>query len=115
MEATWVGCKSAFFNGVLQEEVYVNQPDGLVKSGTEDKVYRLKKAFYRLKQAPKGWYDEINSYLLSCGFQRSPSEATLYIKLRNEESLIVSIYVYDIVYTGSYAMSIEEFKQDMMK
>lgn len=102
-------------NGVLQEKVYVDQLDGLVKFGTKDKVYRLKKALYGLKQAPKAWYDEINTYLLSCGFQRIPSEATLYIKLRNEESLVVSIYVYDIVYTGSCAMSIEEFKQDMMK
>ena len=87
--------KSAFLNGVLQEDVYVDQTGGFMKSGNEDKV--------------------INIYLLSCGFQRNPSEAILYIKLRNEESLIVSIYMDDIVYTGSCAMLIEEFNQDMMK
>lgn len=53
--------KSAFLNGVLEINVYVDQPGGFKKSGNEDKVYRLKKALYRLKQAPKAWYDEINT------------------------------------------------------
>ncbi|CAL8083743.1 unnamed protein product [Prunus armeniaca] len=46
----------------------------------EDRVYRLKKALYGLKQAPRAWYEEINSYFTVVGFQRSPSEATLYVK-----------------------------------
>nr|GFA66611.1 Gag-Pol polyprotein [Tanacetum cinerariifolium] len=41
------------------EEVYVNQPDGFVDPYHPDKVYRLKKALYRLKQAPRAWYDEL--------------------------------------------------------
>ena len=45
--------KSAFLNGVLQEEIYVEQPKGFVKRGEEDKVYLLKKALYGLKQAPR--------------------------------------------------------------
>lgn len=59
-------------------------------------------------------WDEVNFYLLSCSFHKSPSEATLYIKFKNDESLIVFIYVDDIICTGNYAKLIKEFKNDMM-
>ena len=45
--------KSTFLNGFLQEEIYVEQPEGFVAKGKEDKVYRLRKALYVLKQAPR--------------------------------------------------------------
>ncbi|CAL8990800.1 unnamed protein product [Prunus brigantina] len=93
--------KLAFLNGVLHEEVYVDQPPGFVVKDKEDRVYRLKKALYGLKQAPRAWYEEINSYFTAAGFQRSPSEATLYVKTAESGILIVSLYVDDIIYTGS--------------
>jgi transposase InsO family protein len=55
--------KSAFLNGILEEEVYVEQPPGYVKSGNENKVLRLKKALYGLKQAPRAWNTRIDAYL----------------------------------------------------
>ncbi|GJT27557.1 putative ribonuclease H-like domain-containing protein [Tanacetum coccineum] len=58
-----MGVKTAFLNGPLKEEVYVNQTDGFVDPYHPDKVYRLKKALYRLKQAPRAWYDELSSFL----------------------------------------------------
>eukprot|EP00253_Pinus_taeda_P014666 PITA_14666 len=54
--------KSAFLNGVLMEEVYIEQPLSYEKKGQEHKVCRLKKAFYGLKQAPRAWYSSIDSY-----------------------------------------------------
>ncbi|KAI4297629.1 hypothetical protein L6164_037513 [Bauhinia variegata] len=72
--------KSAFLNGFLQEEIYVEQPEGFVIKGQEDKVYLLKKALYGLKQAPRVWYNRINDNLLHLGFHKSLSEATLYVK-----------------------------------
>ena len=107
--------KSAFLNGVLKEEVYVDQPQGFVIQGGEDKVYKLNKALYGLKQAPRAWYDEIDSYFTKAGFRRSPSEATLYIKTENSGILIVSVYVDDIVYTGSSDTMLDRFKNDMMQ
>lgn len=56
--------KSAFLNGLLQEEIFVEQPEGFVKKGHEDKVYLLKKALYGLKQALRAWYSRIDDYLL---------------------------------------------------
>ncbi|KAB2622242.1 hypothetical protein D8674_024424 [Pyrus ussuriensis x Pyrus communis] len=82
--------KLAFLNGVLEEEVYVEQPDGFVVQGEEEKVYRLHKALYGLKQAPRAWYGEIDSYLMLCGFKKSISEATLYTKYKGDTDLIIN-------------------------
>ena len=73
--------KSAFLNGVLEEEIYVEQPKGFVIEGKEDKVYRLFKALYGLKQAPRAWYSRIDEYLLSLGFDKSLSESMLNAKV----------------------------------
>ncbi|CAL8994830.1 unnamed protein product, partial [Prunus brigantina] len=108
--------KFAFLNGVLKEEVYVDQPDRFLIGHSEDKVYRLKKALYGLKQAPRAWYEEINSYLIDCGYVISTSEATLYCKTKeNSGTLIVSIYVDDLMYTGSSGELMAEFKSEMMR
>ncbi|GKF10128.1 retrovirus-related pol polyprotein from transposon TNT 1-94, partial [Tanacetum coccineum] len=55
--------ETTFLNDPLKEEVYVNQPDGFVEPHHPDKVYRLKKALYGLKKAPRAWYDELSNFL----------------------------------------------------
>nr|GEW74442.1 hypothetical protein [Tanacetum cinerariifolium] len=62
--------KTAFLNGPLNEEVYVAQPDGFVDPDHPEKVYRLRKALYELKQAPRSWYDELSKFLISKGFTK---------------------------------------------
>jgi hypothetical protein len=108
--------KSAFLNGVLDEEVYVEQPEGFEVKNAGHKIYRLRKALYGLKQAPRAWYSEIDKYLSMCKFKRSTSEATLYTRYDYEgELIIVSIYVNDIVYTGSSERMLTKFKREMMQ
>ncbi|KAK0607717.1 hypothetical protein LWI29_019074 [Acer saccharum] len=107
--------KSAFLNGVLDEEVYVQQPQGYEIAGEENKVYKLKKTLYGLKQAPKAWCDLINGHFKLHGFHTSESEPTLYVKLRgNDEILIVCLYVDDLIYTSNSAALIAEFKNFMI-
>nr|GEY43168.1 Gag-Pol polyprotein [Tanacetum cinerariifolium] len=65
--------KTTFLNGLLKEEVYVAQPDGLVDPDHLEKVCRLRKALYGLKQAPKAWYDELLKFLTSKGFTKGQS------------------------------------------
>nr|GEV56135.1 hypothetical protein [Tanacetum cinerariifolium] len=60
--------KMAFLNGPLKEEVYVAQPDRFVDPNHPEKVYRLRKALYELKQAPRTWYDELSKFLTSKRF-----------------------------------------------
>ena len=105
--------KSAFLNGDLQEEVYMTQPPGFKVAGQEQKVCRLVKALYGLKQAPRAWYMKINQYLIDHGFQRSPSDATLYIKHIGDDILFVVVYVDDLIITGSSTHLIHGIKQDL--
>jgi hypothetical protein len=107
--------KLAFLNGILQEEIYVEQPAGFVIQGKEDKVYLLKKALYGLKQTPRAWYSRIDDYLTGSGFQKSLSEATLYVKRINDDVLIISLYIDDLLVTGSNIEQVEKFKQNMMQ
>eukprot|EP00253_Pinus_taeda_P024371 PITA_24371 len=72
--------KSAFLNGVLKEEVYVEQPPGYEVDGQEHKVCKLKKALYGMKQAPRAWYSRIDAYLIENGFDKCDGEPTLCIK-----------------------------------
>ncbi|KAG2404035.1 Retrovirus-related Pol polyprotein from transposon TNT 1-94 Protease [Vigna angularis] len=108
--------KSAFLNGTLEEEVYVEQPGGYEVKGKENKVYRLKKALYGLKQAPRAWYKRIDSYFLQHGFQRCPFEHTLYIKVVDpDDIIIVCLYVDDLIFTGNNPKMIAEFREAMVQ
>ncbi|XP_038702598.1 uncharacterized protein LOC119999153 [Tripterygium wilfordii] len=106
--------KSAFLNGFLEEEVFVQQPPGFVKQGAESQVLKLNKALYGLKQAPRAWYSRIDVYFTSQGFKKSPSESTLYVKEGgNGKKIIVSLYVDDLVLTRNDEGLIEDFKKNM--
>ncbi|KAJ0532224.1 putative RNA-directed DNA polymerase [Helianthus annuus] len=108
--------KSAFLHGALQEDVYVQQPQGYVVKNEKHKVYKLHKALYGLKQAPRAWFSRIESYFLSTGFKRSEYEHTLFIKRNSKGSvLIVNIYVDDLIYTGDDPKMLQEFKESMMQ
>ena len=95
--------KSASLNGFLEEEIFVEQPKGFFVKGHEDKVYLLKKALYGLKQAPRAWYNKIDEFLSKLGFVKSLSESTLYIKGNQANSIVISLYVDDLLVTGSNA------------
>ncbi|WJZ85849.1 hypothetical protein VitviT2T_005366 [Vitis vinifera] len=107
--------KSAFLNGFVDEEIHVEQPDGVVAPGKEDYVYLLRKALYGLKQAPRAWYETMDKYLTKLGFVRSQSEATLYVKTDDVQLLIVSLYVDDMLVTGNQPRLIQSFKDEMNK
>ncbi|CAL2260415.1 unnamed protein product [Prunus armeniaca] len=108
--------ESAFFNGVLNEEVYLEQPHGYVKRGEEKKVFKLRKALHGLKQSPRAWYSCINSYFEKNGLQKCPYKHTLYIKNNSQGSfMIVSLYVDDLIFTGNNLDMLNEFKLSMMR
>ncbi|GJY49800.1 retrovirus-related pol polyprotein from transposon TNT 1-94 [Tanacetum coccineum] len=71
--------KSAFLNGKLKEEVYVKQPPGFESSKFPDYVYKLDKALYGQKQAPKAWYETLSTFLIQNKFVRGRIDNTLFI------------------------------------
>ena len=105
--------KTAFLHGDLKEEVYVTQPQGFFVKGQEDKVYKLKKALYGLRQAPRAWNVKLNQILRGLNFHHCSKEPSLYRKDVNNELLVVVVYVDDLLVTGSSLKMIEVFKQEM--
>ena len=106
--------KSAFLNGMLQEEVYVEQPKGFVDPHKPDDVYKLKRALYGLKQAPRAWYDRLTTYLTKHGFKRGSANTTLFIRTDKNSFVVAQIYVDDIVF-GSTNDSLAHSFADEMK
>ncbi|GKE72163.1 retrovirus-related pol polyprotein from transposon TNT 1-94 [Tanacetum coccineum] len=80
---------TTFLNGILREEVYVNQPDGFVDLENSNHVYKLKKALYGLKQAPRAWYDLLSSFLLSQKLTKGTVDPTLFIRCEGKDILLV--------------------------
>lgn len=106
--------KSAFLHRELSEEVYVEQPKGFESGEDSDKVYKLKKALYGLRQAPRAWYSKIEGYFTREGFTKCFCEHTLFVKVKGDDVLIVSLYVDDLIYASSSSTMLEDFKAYMM-
>ena len=83
--------KSAFLNGPIKEEVYVEQPPGFEDSEYPNHVYKLSKALYGLKQAPRAWYECLRDFLINNG------NPTLFTKTIAKDLFICQIYVDDII------------------
>ncbi|GJZ17886.1 retrotransposon protein, putative, unclassified [Tanacetum coccineum] len=90
--------KTAFLNGLLKEEVYVSQPNGFVNPDFPNYVYRLKKALYDLKQAPRAWYGKLSSFLIQHHFTKGIIDPTLFIRHYEGDILLVQVYVNDIIF-----------------
>lgn len=90
--------KSAFLNGIIKEEVYVDQPPGFIDHSFPDYVFRLNKALYGLKQAPRAWYDTLAKFLLDHDFKIGAVDKTLFTFTKNQHMLLVQIYVDDIIF-----------------
>ncbi|GKD84825.1 retrovirus-related pol polyprotein from transposon TNT 1-94, partial [Tanacetum coccineum] len=74
--------KSAFLNGFINVEVYVEQPPGFINFAKPNHVYKLKKALYGLKQDPKAWYDRLKAFLFKHDYTMGMVDNTLYYKER---------------------------------
>jgi hypothetical protein len=115
--------KSAFLNGVIHEDVYVRQPHGFENPLYPNYVYKLLKALYRLKQAPRALYARIKTFLLDHGYVMGSVDKTLSTLKHGNDFLLVQIYVDDIIFGGSshslvssfQAMMENEFQMSMMR
>jgi hypothetical protein len=106
--------KSAFQNGVIQEEVFVKQPSGFENPKYPSRVYKLSKALYRLKQASRAWYAMLKSFLLEHGYVMGSVDKTLFTLKHGNDFLLIQIYVDDIIFGGSSLSLVSSF-QAMMK
>ncbi|KAL8103324.1 hypothetical protein AgCh_027768 [Apium graveolens] len=107
--------KSAFLNGVLEEEVYVIQPPGFEDLTHPEYVYKLYKALYGLKQAPRAWYERLSKFLVNSGFKMGIADTTLFTKYEGEDILLIQIYVDDIIFGSTKESLCNEFSEIMSK
>ncbi|GJT82518.1 ribonuclease H-like domain, reverse transcriptase, RNA-dependent DNA polymerase [Tanacetum coccineum] len=105
--------KSAFLHGDLKEEVYVTQPEGFIKRQDQGKVYRLIKALYGLRQAPRAWNIKLDNTLKSLDFKKCALEQAIYTKRSKDSILLIGVYVDDLIITGTPKEEIDNFKAQM--
>ncbi|GJS22187.1 retrovirus-related pol polyprotein from transposon TNT 1-94, partial [Tanacetum coccineum] len=105
--------KTAFLNGELKEEVYVSQPEGFVDPDHPTHVYRLKKALYDLKQAPRAWYDTLSRFLLDNKFSKGAVDPTLFTRKTGKHILLVQIFIDDIIYASTDPKACDIFSNEM--
>jgi len=105
--------KSAFLKGELEETVYVHQPPGFINEERPQWVYRMNKALYGLRQAPRAWYDTLTKHLLRNGFIRGKIDNTLFILHDKSDILLVQVYVDDIVFGSTNNKMCEKFSKIM--
>jgi hypothetical protein len=102
--------KTAFLNGELEEEIYITQPDGFVVKGQEDKVCKLMKFLYDLKQAPKQWHEKFDVTLISAGFSVNGADRCVYYHHDGGQGVILCLYIDDILFFGTSLDVINEVK-----
>ena len=89
--------KTAFLNGDLEEDVYMDQQIGFIKEGKEYMVCKLKKSIYELKQASKQWYLKFSDTITSFGFKENIVDRCIYLKVSGSKFIFLILYVDDIL------------------
>ena len=112
MGGTPYGCEICFFNGDLTETVFVQQPPGFI-IGNGDKVLKLRKALYGLRQAPRAWNAKLDKELVALGFVRSKLEHAVYRRSCKNSFLLMGVYVDDLIISGPNVSDIKQFKSEM--
>nr|GEU33178.1 retrovirus-related Pol polyprotein from transposon TNT 1-94 [Tanacetum cinerariifolium] len=95
------------------QEVYVAQHPGFIDFEKPDHVYKLKKDLYRLKQAPKAWYDRLKAFLIKHEYKIGMVDNTLFTKKKTSNLIIVQIYVDEIIFGTTYQDMCDEFSKIM--
>ena len=101
--------KNAFLNGELKEEVYMTLPPGF-EEGRGDKVCKLKKSLYGLKQSPRAWFDRFSKVLKVEGYKQCLSDHTMFVKTEGGRRCILIVYVDDIILTGDHIDEMSRIK-----
>jgi ATP-binding cassette subfamily B (MDR/TAP) protein 1 len=116
LEVEQLDVKTAFLHGDLEEEIYMEQPEGFKVKGKENLVCQLKKSLYGLKQALRQWYKKFDSFMIDHGCRRTNSDHCVFVKRFDDgEFIILLLYVDDMLIVGQNNEKISKLKADMKK
>ena len=93
--------KTAFLNGNLNEDIYMQQPEGFKAKGKEHMVCKLQRSIYGLKQASRSWNIRFDQAITSFGFEKSPDEPCVYKRIQAQKIVFLVLYVDDILLIGN--------------
>jgi hypothetical protein len=106
-----IDIQNAFLHGLLSEDVHMVQPPGFINPNFHHHVCKLHKAMYGLKQAPRAWFSRLSNKLIQLGFVGSKADSSLFLYKTKSVTVILLIYVDDIIITASDPVAIPDLLQ----
>ncbi|GJT69269.1 retrotransposon protein, putative, ty1-copia subclass, partial [Tanacetum coccineum] len=107
--------KTAFLNGYLNEEVYMEQPEGFVNPKYPNRVCKLKRSIYGLKQASRQWNKRFDDEIKKFGFSQNADEPCVYLKASGSNVTFLILYVDDILIMGNNIPMLQDVKSYLGK
>ena len=115
-EVHQVDISTAFLNGILEEEIFIQLPEGAaVEPNNKQLGCKLEKSLYGLKQAPRVWYNLLNKVLFSLGFTRCNKDYCIYVKRWGDNVIFIGVYVDDLTIVGNNVKNITHIKRELSK
>jgi hypothetical protein len=108
-----LGIKTAFLNGIIEEELYMKQPPGNAKQG-DQRVCRLRRALYGLKQASRTWHLALKDFLCSLGFEAADADPCLFVLRCDGATVFVLVYVDDMLIAAPTREAVESVKNKLL-
>lgn len=107
--------KTAFLNGILKEEIYMEVPDGI--KADRDQVCRLNKSLYGLKQSSRCWFERFDNIITQKGFKNSKVDPCLYILDKGHimKNIYIVLYVDDLLIATKDINTLTNFKSHLMQ
>lgn len=101
LELHQMDVKTAFLNGDLTEDIYMQQPPGFIASGQEQLVCKLNKSLYGLRQAGRSWYNKIDATLTALNFSALETDHCIYVQRDGRDAVYLLLYVDDLLIASS--------------
>ena len=114
LEVEQMDVKTAFIHGDLEEEIYMEQPEGFVVNRKENHVCKLRKILYGLKQALRHWYLKFESVIENQGYKKTSSDHCVFFqKFSDDDFIILLLYVDDMMIVGKNKSRIAVLKKEL--
>ncbi len=105
--------KIAFFNGQLEEDIYMEQPQGFVHQGNEHLVCKLHKSLYGLKQSPRAWNQKLDTFFKSIEFIKSKVDPSVYVAQVGDVKFFIVVYVDDLILVCNDQNKLLQIKKEL--
>ena len=113
LELHHLDVQTAFLDGDLEEEVYMEHAPYIQNTKFPTHVCKLRKSIYGLRQSPRGWYCRLHIFLIKCGYNRLKSEPNIYFRKSTSNFIILGVYVDDFPLLSNSLSYLNFCKQEL--